>query len=514
MKTAGAAFLILVACATPTGPAATGAGPRPQDSSQSFPARGTSAATRDDAGRGKPASLYARLGETPAITAVVDEFLTRVSRDERINARFFNADLPRLRRLLIEFICEATGGPCKYSGRDMKASHAGMRILDSEFDALVQDLKGALDHLKVPAREQNELLGALGPLKPDMVEAGSAGMTGIPPTSNSLSGEGHATLPRLGSGRSAAAPGRTATGTPPPDPVQDRAGAFRQASTLLEKANTARQRGNRSEGEQLFSAAELIVGAPALAAVAPLFREGAPPRVTSPLQQVDPNSVPQPAAVGNSDQDHGGTDNQQRARKPPVAWLGGKVLSAGGRASPTFAVVTLEPLGRTFARRAPKHRVMEQREREFAPHVLAVPVGSTVSFPNFDPIYHNVFSRSGVQPFDLGIYRGGQSRDLVFSKEGAVRVGCNLHSNMSAYLAVISAPHYVVADSTGRFAFKNVAPGRYRLRAWTENSSTPTLETVSIKRGENQVTVTLGVEVSGGLQTDKFGTPRGAAPGK
>ena len=81
---------------------------------------------------------------------------------------------------------------------------------------------------------------------------------------------------------------------------------------------------------------------------------------------------------------------------------------------------------------------MEQRNREFAPHILAVPVGSTVAFPNFDTIYHNVFSRSEAAPFDLGIYSNGQSRELTFDKDGIVRLGCNLHSNMSAYVVVVS----------------------------------------------------------------------------
>jgi len=114
--------------------------------------------------------LYDRLGGRPAITAVVGEFVTRVAADPVINARFANTDIPHLKQMLVEQICAATGGPEKYTGKDMKSSHAGMKISEAEFGALVADLKGALDQFKVPAPEQGELLGALGGMKGDIVE--------------------------------------------------------------------------------------------------------------------------------------------------------------------------------------------------------------------------------------------------------------------------------------------------------------------------------------------------------
>jgi hemoglobin len=118
-------------------------------------------------------SLYQRLGGIEAITAVVDDFVANVAADSRINGRFANTDIPRLKRLLVEQICNGTGGPCTYTGRDMKTTHAGMGITDAEFDALVEDLVQSLDKLKVPAAEKEELLGILGPMKADIVEPGT-----------------------------------------------------------------------------------------------------------------------------------------------------------------------------------------------------------------------------------------------------------------------------------------------------------------------------------------------------
>ena len=116
------------------------------------------------------ASLYDRLGGKRAITAVVDEFVGNVAKDGRINERFATTDIPKLKGHLVDQVCSASGGPCAYTGRDMKSTHAGMRISNAEFNALVEDLVAALDTFKVPAKEQQELLGLLGPMKSDIVE--------------------------------------------------------------------------------------------------------------------------------------------------------------------------------------------------------------------------------------------------------------------------------------------------------------------------------------------------------
>ena len=114
-------------------------------------------------------SLYERLGGKEAITAVVDDFVANVAADNRINGFFAKTNIPRLKANLVDQICQATGGPCTYTGRDMKTAHKGMGITDADFNALVQDLQKSLNKFKVPDKEQGELLGVLGSLKPQIV---------------------------------------------------------------------------------------------------------------------------------------------------------------------------------------------------------------------------------------------------------------------------------------------------------------------------------------------------------
>jgi hemoglobin len=118
----------------------------------------------------KEKPLYDRLGGKAAITAVVDDFVARVAADNRINSFFAGSDIPRLKMQLVNQICEASGGPCTYTGRDMQTVRRGMGIANAHFDALVQDLVATLDKFKVPDREKNELLAALGPMRQDIVE--------------------------------------------------------------------------------------------------------------------------------------------------------------------------------------------------------------------------------------------------------------------------------------------------------------------------------------------------------
>lgn len=125
------------------------------------------------------ADLYERLGGLDAITAVVDSFAARCAADDRINPKFARTDIPRLKKMLVDQICEATGGPCTYTGRSMRETHDGMAVTAGEFDALVEDLSATLVEFDVPVAEQAELLGLLGPLRGDIVEVESPD-TGTP----------------------------------------------------------------------------------------------------------------------------------------------------------------------------------------------------------------------------------------------------------------------------------------------------------------------------------------------
>ncbi len=118
---------------------------------------------------GGEAKLYDRLGGKDAITAVVDDFVNNAAGDERIKEFFANTDAAALKAKLVDQICEATGGPCKYTGKDMKTAHTGMKITEDHFNALVEVLVQSLDKFKVPEKEKNELLGALGGMKGDIV---------------------------------------------------------------------------------------------------------------------------------------------------------------------------------------------------------------------------------------------------------------------------------------------------------------------------------------------------------
>jgi hemoglobin len=124
-------------------------------------------------------SLYERLGGQGAIEAVVGDFVGRCAGDDKINKKFARTDVPRLKKMLVDQVCEASGGPCTYTGRDMRETHNGMGVTWGEFEALVQDLVATLNEFHVPQPEQDELLGVLGPMRSDIVEMESP-ETGTP----------------------------------------------------------------------------------------------------------------------------------------------------------------------------------------------------------------------------------------------------------------------------------------------------------------------------------------------
>jgi len=114
-------------------------------------------------------TLYARLGGKAALQAVVGELWNNVAADARINGRFKHTKPEAFGGQLVDFLCQASGGPCQYQGKDMKSAHIGMKLTDAEFSALAEDTTKALDKFKVPAREQSEVIGLLASLKGDVV---------------------------------------------------------------------------------------------------------------------------------------------------------------------------------------------------------------------------------------------------------------------------------------------------------------------------------------------------------
>jgi hemoglobin len=133
------------------------------------PAADTTAAAPESAAAPVEKSLYERLGGKDAIVAVIDDFVGNVAADKRINARFAKTDIPHLKQMLVDQVCQATGRPCTYTGKSMRDAHKGMKITEADFNALVEDLTKSLDKHSVAEQEKTELLTALGGMKGDIV---------------------------------------------------------------------------------------------------------------------------------------------------------------------------------------------------------------------------------------------------------------------------------------------------------------------------------------------------------
>jgi plastocyanin len=154
-------------------------------------------------------------------------------------------------------------------------------------------------------------------------------------------------------------------------------------------------------------------------------------------------------------------------RRPEVAEPG----SSGPRDLPEMrrGVVYLETAPRgAFEEREPGRAVLDQRNETFVPHVLAVMVGTVVDFPNSDKTFHNVFSLSKAKKFDLGRYAVGHSKSVRFDRPGVVRVFCDIHSHMNAFVLVFSHPFFDVTDTEGRFRLDSVPAGTYTVVGWYE----------------------------------------------
>jgi plastocyanin len=147
-------------------------------------------------------------------------------------------------------------------------------------------------------------------------------------------------------------------------------------------------------------------------------------------------------------------------------------------------VISLKPVpGLAAARGADTRAVMVQTNKTFAPHVLAVALGTSVEFPNNDPIFHNAFSSYNGQIFDIGLYPPGATRTVRFRREGVVRVFCNIHSSMSAVIVVLGTPYFAVTKKDGAFAIPNVPPGEYQLDVFHEHATQATLQALERRFG-------------------------------
>jgi plastocyanin len=184
------------------------------------------------------------------------------------------------------------------------------------------------------------------------------------------------------------------------------------------------------------------------------------------------------------------------------------VTKAGGAGA--LAVVYAEPLD-SAAPRAPRRVTLTQKNKTFQPRVLAVPIGSTVDFPNNDGLYHNVFSLSAPQPFDLGLYRAGESRSRTFTAPGVYRVFCNIHPQMSAVVVVAPTAYATVAASDGSYTL-DLPPGRYRVTAMSERAAPVTVEVTSTPGASNAPELTLDESQWAATQhKNKFGKDYPAA---
>lgn len=150
------------------------------------------------------------------------------------------------------------------------------------------------------------------------------------------------------------------------------------------------------------------------------------------------------------------------------------------------------------------HPLLVQRNKSFEPHLLVVPVGSVVEFPNRDPFFHNVFSLFEGKRFDLGLYEAGSTRNVVFDKPGISYIFCNIHSEMSAVVIAVSSPYYGISDRRGRVAIPHVPPGRYTLRIWYEDTLPEQLNNLT-----REVTVSEDASSLGAMRLPATNLPQG-----
>jgi len=181
--------------------------------------------------------------------------------------------------------------------------------------------------------------------------------------------------------------------------------------------------------------------------------------------------------------------------------------------------VWLEPVAGSPAPAPPDASArMIQKDKTFTPHVLPIRVGTSVDFPNFDPIFHNAFSNYNGKIFDVGLYPPGKSRRVTFATPGIVRVFCNIHANMSAVIVVLNTPYFEATQQNGKFQFNDIPPGDYTLHFFHERATQPTLDSLTrrVTVGDGSVTLpAIGISESGYIvipHHNKYGHDYADAP--
>lgn len=194
---------------------------------------------------------------------------------------------------------------------------------------------------------------------------------------------------------------------------------------------------------------------------------------------------------------------------------------AAGDAKSPDVVLWLEPLDppASFQPPAPSRFRMAQKNKSFQPHLLIVPLGSTVAFPNLDPFFHNVFSQFNGKRFDLGLYEAGSTRDVRFDHEGVSYIFCNIHPEMSAVIITVSSPWYAIS-SGDTILLHAVSPGMYEVHVWASGADARQLNALTRKvrigpDAESLGTIHIETDARPPVHKNKFGNdyrPETSAP--
>ena len=200
----------------------------------------------------------------------------------------------------------------------------------------------------------------------------------------------------------------------------------------------------------------------------------------------------------------------------PLNVFAGKIkgtVKAQGLRTPANVVVYLSKAPQSDVDLSKTNFVMDQHNLEFSPHVLPVPVGSSIVFPNNDKVDHNVFSMSRTKKFNLGSYKPGESKTVVFDKPGIVELRCDVHAEMAAYILVMKSPYFAVTDKKGIFQIPDenylqqagledlpdLAQGKYFIKTWHEKLKTQKKAITVPENGEATVELNLKRGVPGVL---------------